>query len=136
MCVNVSFVSPGTGNRGPSHRLRAVSSHSQPLLPSRFTNTFTHETHAQQIFISPDTGPPEPPTVYLWSLYLCAQHYNQVDNSLKALELIDAAIDHTPTEVQLYMLKAKILKVSSQCVCVCVCVCVCACVCMCVCVCA
>jgi peptide alpha-N-acetyltransferase len=61
-------------------------------------------------FFPQDTGPPEPPTVYLWSLYLCAQHYNQVDNSLKALELIDAAIDHTPTEVQLYMLKAKILK--------------------------
>ena len=68
-----------------------------------------------------DTGPPEPPTVYLWSLYLCAQHHNQVDNSMKALEMIDAAIDHTPTEVQLYMLKAKILKVSCVCVCVCVC---------------
>lgn len=60
----------------------------------------------------PDTGPAEPPTVYLWSLYLGAQHYNLMGNSQKALELVNKAIDHTPTEVQLYMLKAKILKVS------------------------
>lgn len=61
--------------------------------------------------VNPDSGPAEPPTVYLWALYLFSQHYNMINNSLKALELINTAIDHTPTEVQLYMLKAKILKV-------------------------
>jgi tetratricopeptide (TPR) repeat protein len=61
-------------------------------------------------FLPKESGPAEPPTSYLWSLYLSAQHYNRIGQSLKALELIDAAIEHTPTEVQLYMMKAKILK--------------------------
>ena len=63
------------------------------------------------LYLCSESGPAEPPTSYLWSLYLSAQHYNRIGQSLKALELIDAAIEHTPTEVQLYILKAKILKV-------------------------
>jgi hypothetical protein len=63
------------------------------------------------VYLCSESGPAEPPTSYLWSLYLSAQHYNRIGQSLKALELIDAAIEHTPTEVQLYMMKAKILKV-------------------------
>ena len=77
------------------------------------TNTNTHtQTHTHtHTHTHTDAGPAEPPTAYLWSLYFCAQHYNRIGQSTKALELINTALDHTPTEVQLYMLKAKILKV-------------------------
>ena len=58
-----------------------------------------------------DSGPVEPPSTYLWALFLLAQHYDQIGDHVKALKVINEAIDHTPTDVQLYMLKAKILKV-------------------------
>lgn len=53
----------------------------------------------------------EPPTAYLWTLYLLSQHYDHKRDTTKALKLIDEAIDHTPTLVELYMTKGRILKV-------------------------
>ena len=60
---------------------------------------------------SEDTGAEEPPSSLLWSIVLLAQHFDAVGQSLKALDLIDEAIEHTPTDVQLYMVKARIFKV-------------------------
>ncbi len=57
-------------------------------------------------------GPEEPPSTLLWTKALLAQHFNTVGDLSRALELIEQAIEHTPTEVQLYMIKARILKVS------------------------
>ena len=62
-----------------------------------------------------DTGTEEPPSSLLWSIVLLAQHNDIVGQSLKSLDLIDEAIEHTPTDVQLYMVKARILKVGSMC---------------------
>ncbi len=58
-----------------------------------------------------DPDPKEPPTVLLWVLVFLAQHYDILNNSVLALEYINRAIDHTPTHIELYMIKSKILKV-------------------------
>lgn len=50
------------------------------------------------------------PTTYLWTLYFLAQHYSCLSRHAKALELLDAAIAHTPTLPELFMLKARVLK--------------------------
>ncbi|KAI9286969.1 NMDA receptor-regulated protein 1-domain-containing protein [Umbelopsis sp. AD052] len=52
----------------------------------------------------------EPPTAYLWTLYFLAQHYDKQRKTELALKTIDRAIEHTPTLVELYMTKGRILK--------------------------
>ncbi|CAG8567067.1 5151_t:CDS:10, partial [Paraglomus brasilianum] len=52
----------------------------------------------------------EPPTAYLWALYFLAQHYDYRRNTAKAFKYINEAIEHTPTMVELYMTKGRILK--------------------------
>jgi len=59
----------------------------------------------------PDT---ETPSSMVWAYYLFANHLDQVEEYDDALKLINLAIDHTPTVVELYMLKAKILKHSNE----------------------
>ena len=50
------------------------------------------------------------PTVHLWMLYFVAQHFYFRRNFENALSYINQAIEHTPTVVDLYVLKAKIYK--------------------------
>ncbi|KIK70186.1 hypothetical protein GYMLUDRAFT_150688 [Collybiopsis luxurians FD-317 M1] len=50
------------------------------------------------------------PTTYLWTLYFLAQHYSYLSEHVKALELLDLAITHTPTLPELYTCKARTLK--------------------------
>ncbi|KAF9355515.1 N-alpha-acetyltransferase 16, NatA auxiliary subunit [Mortierella sp. AD094] len=52
----------------------------------------------------------EPPTALLWTLYFLAQHFDFKRNTDQALGYIDRAIEHTPTLVELYMTKGRILK--------------------------
>ncbi|KAK3846708.1 MAG: NMDA receptor-regulated protein 1-domain-containing protein [Linnemannia gamsii] len=52
----------------------------------------------------------EPPTALLWTLYFVAQHYDFKRQSVEALNHINRAIEHTPTLVELYMTKGRILK--------------------------
>src|SRR5690606_15547617 len=52
----------------------------------------------------------EPPTALLWVLYFLAQHADHDGNADKALAYINRAIEHTPTLVELYMTKGRILK--------------------------
>lgn len=53
----------------------------------------------------------EEPTVLLWTFYVLAQHFSAKRDTKNALIYIDTAIQHTPTLVELYMQKARILKV-------------------------
>jgi Tfp pilus assembly protein PilF len=46
------------------------------------------------------------PTVTLWLLYYIAQHYLFQLNFDQALKTINEAIEHTPTVIELYMVKA------------------------------
>ncbi|KAK3099145.1 hypothetical protein FSP39_000123, partial [Pinctada imbricata] len=52
----------------------------------------------------------EPPTTLLWVYYFLASHYDFKMDTRKALEYIDLAIQHTPTLIELTVLKAKIYK--------------------------
>ncbi|KAG0000692.1 N-alpha-acetyltransferase 16, NatA auxiliary subunit [Entomortierella chlamydospora] len=52
----------------------------------------------------------EPPTALLWTLYFLAQHFDFQRKSGQALSYINRAIEHTPTLVELYMTKGRILK--------------------------
>ncbi|KAI9140409.1 NMDA receptor-regulated protein 1-domain-containing protein [Paraphysoderma sedebokerense] len=52
----------------------------------------------------------EPPSAKLWVLYYLAQHYDNLGKHEKALGYINAAIEHTPTLVELYMTKGRIYK--------------------------
>lgn len=50
------------------------------------------------------------PSLKLWTLHFMAQHYSQLGQHEKALKAIDAAIAHTPTVIEVHMVKAKLLK--------------------------
>ena len=50
------------------------------------------------------------PTVHLWLLYFAAQHFYQKRDLQRALSFVNQAVEHTPTVVDLYVLKAKIYK--------------------------
>jgi tetratricopeptide (TPR) repeat protein len=52
----------------------------------------------------------ESPTTLLWSYYYLAQHFDYLNETTKALEFINKAIQHTPTLVELYMVKGRIYK--------------------------
>ncbi|KAK6205467.1 NMDA receptor-regulated protein 1-domain-containing protein [Scheffersomyces amazonensis] len=50
------------------------------------------------------------PTVFVWTKYFLAQHYLYLNDLKSASTHIDDAINHSPTLVELYIIKAKILK--------------------------
>lgn len=58
-----------------------------------------------------DDGKEEPPTTLLWVQYFLAQHFDFIGQPSLALEYINAAIDSTPTLIELFVIKAKIYKV-------------------------
>ena len=58
------------------------------------------------------SGLPESPTTVLWLYYLTAQHYDKLGSTEKAQFYINKALEHTPTLIELYAIKAKICKVS------------------------
>ena len=57
-------------------------------------------------------GPREPATALLWVLYFLAQHYDYKKEYDKAFEMVNEAIGHTPTLIELFLLKGKLYKVS------------------------
>lgn len=61
---------------------------------------------------SADDGKEEPPTTLLWVQYFLAQHYDMIGQQTLALEYINAAIESTPTLIELFLIKAKIYKVA------------------------
>ncbi|TFL04261.1 NMDA receptor-regulated protein 1a [Pterulicium gracile] len=69
--------------------------------------SFSPSQASSQASTSSDSGPD--PTHYLWTLYFLAQHHSHQDPQ-KALDIIEKAIEHTPSLPELYTLKAKTLK--------------------------
>lgn len=55
-------------------------------------------------------GPKEPASALLWSYYFLAQHYDFLSDTQRAIDFIEAAIDHTPTLIELFVGKGKIYK--------------------------
>ncbi|XP_040958968.1 N-terminal acetyltransferase A complex auxiliary subunit NAA15 [Gossypium hirsutum] len=58
----------------------------------------------------PDRTEKEPPSTLLWILFFLAQHYDRRGQYDVALSKIDEAIQHTPTVIDLYSVKSRILK--------------------------
>ncbi|CAI5759957.1 unnamed protein product [Candida verbasci] len=50
------------------------------------------------------------PTVSVWTNYYLSQHYLYKKELIKAMEYINIAITHSPTLVELYIIKSRILK--------------------------
>ncbi|KAK6493513.1 N-alpha-acetyltransferase 15 [Huso huso] len=63
-----------------------------------------------RMFNPNDDGKEEPPTTLLWVQYFLAQHFDQISQQSLALEYINAAIESTPTLIELFLIKAKIYK--------------------------
>uniref|UniRef100_A0A8C1TAU4 N(alpha)-acetyltransferase 15, NatA auxiliary subunit a n=1 Tax=Cyprinus carpio TaxID=7962 RepID=A0A8C1TAU4_CYPCA len=63
-----------------------------------------------KMFNQKDDGKTEPPTTLLWVQYFLAQHFNHIGKQTLALEYINAAIESTPTLIELFLIKAKIYK--------------------------
>ena len=59
-------------------------------------------------------GPREPATALLWVMYYLGQHYDHKKEYDKAFEMVNAAIEHTPTLIELFLLKGKLYKVTVQ----------------------
>ncbi|XP_056647999.1 N-alpha-acetyltransferase 16, NatA auxiliary subunit [Diorhabda sublineata] len=59
-------------------------------------------------------GPKEPASALLWVYYYLAQHYDFLTQTEKALSYIDAAIEHTPTLIELFVIKGRIYKHASN----------------------
>ncbi|KAG8379893.1 hypothetical protein BUALT_Bualt07G0136600 [Buddleja alternifolia] len=52
----------------------------------------------------------EPPSTLMWILFYLAQHYDRCGQYDAAIRKIDEAIEHTPTVIDLYSVKSRILK--------------------------
>lgn len=50
------------------------------------------------------------PSVTVWTYFYLAQHYLYKEDLDTALKYIDLAIEHSPTLVELYIIKARIFK--------------------------
>ncbi|KAI8925743.1 NMDA receptor-regulated protein 1-domain-containing protein [Entophlyctis helioformis] len=59
---------------------------------------------------APEDDAKEPPSVFLWVMFFLAQFYDRKRDSSRALEFINEAIAHSPTVVDLLMVKARIYK--------------------------
>lgn len=46
----------------------------------------------------------------MWTYHLLAQHFDQIGDTVKALEFINEALNHTVTLIELLVVKAKIYK--------------------------
>lgn len=55
-------------------------------------------------------GELEPPTAILWVYHFLAQHFDYLRDSKRAMEYINKALEHTPTLIEAYMVKARIYK--------------------------
>ncbi|XP_049878339.1 N-alpha-acetyltransferase 15, NatA auxiliary subunit [Pectinophora gossypiella] len=52
----------------------------------------------------------QPASALLWAYYYAAQHFDYKKDTDRALHYIDAAIDHTPTLIELFIAKGRIYK--------------------------
>ncbi|KAM9965218.1 hypothetical protein ACTFIW_005028 [Dictyostelium discoideum] len=52
----------------------------------------------------------ESPSTVLWCLYYLAQHFDRINDHSNSLSYINQAIEHTPTCLDLYVVKAKLYK--------------------------
>lgn len=78
----------------------------QDLLRSYQYNLKTYESFD----VADSTWGSEDTTCILWVNYFLAQHYDFLGDYETALAFVNEALDHTPTLIELYVVKAKIYK--------------------------
>ncbi|KAK7261867.1 hypothetical protein RIF29_28190 [Crotalaria pallida] len=109
----------------------AADSYIRPLLtkgvPSLFTDLSSLYNHPgkadilEQLILElenslrttgqyPGRDEKEPPSTLMWTLFLLAQHYDRRGQYEIAISKINEAIEHTPTVIDLYSVKSRILK--------------------------
>ena len=64
--------------------------------------------------LSPDDEEELDPTVQFWLYYFLSQHYLRLCQLDKALVYCNQAIEHTPTVIELYNHKAKIMQIAGN----------------------
>jgi N-alpha-acetyltransferase 15/16, NatA auxiliary subunit len=69
----------------------------------------THESLSTK-HTFPNLEEKEAPSTELWARYLLAQHLDRIGEYAAALDHVARAVEHTPTVIELYTLRAKILK--------------------------
>ncbi|XP_063366131.1 N-alpha-acetyltransferase 15, NatA auxiliary subunit [Cydia amplana] len=61
-------------------------------------------------FSSDPSEAKQPASALLWAYYYAAQHFDYKKDTDRALKYIDAAIEHTPTLIELFIVKGRIYK--------------------------
>ena len=69
-----------------------------------------HDNLKGQRSFDMDGSNSEPATALLWLLYYLAQHHDHLQDHQKAVETLEEAMTHTPTLIELYMLKGNVLQ--------------------------
>ena len=98
---------------------RSISSlYKDPGLVECIQRTFSHYMtclEAKKPLSSPlgeasEEGAAEDPSVEFWVLSFLSEHFIHLNQLETALELVDRALEHTPTVPEIYVIKAKIQK--------------------------
>jgi len=86
--------------------------YSDPVKATVLTNMVTGfmENLLKQGSFDSDSEVQEAPTCLLWTYYYLAQQYDYKGDYDSAIDLVNTAIEHTPTLIELFTLKGKIYK--------------------------
>ena len=83
----------------------------ESIIASNITSIEKSKTLTEEILkLNVDKSVINIPPTFIWVYYFAAQHYEILGNSEKALEYINKAIKLTPSVVEFFMVKARILK--------------------------
>ena len=83
----------------------------ESILTSNISSIEKEQSLTQEILsLNIDNSSLNIPTTFIWVYYFSAQHFEIMGNSEKALEYINKAIKLTPSVVEFFMVKARILK--------------------------
>jgi len=64
----------------------------------------------KQMTLDPTDKQEQDPTVYLWLVYFISYHFMFLRDNENALKFVNKGIEHTPTLIDLYTLKGKIMQ--------------------------
>ena len=83
----------------------------EDIISSNISEMESNKTLSKDILdLNKDNANLNIPSVFIWIYYFASQHYDILGESEKALEYINKAIKSTPSVVEFFMVKAKILK--------------------------
>ncbi|OWM78206.1 hypothetical protein CDL15_Pgr015025 [Punica granatum] len=122
--IPLDFLQGDKFREAADNYIRPLLTKGVPSLFSDLSPLYDHPGKAdilQQLFLElehsvrttggyPGRGEKEPPSTLMWILFLLAQHYDRRGQHDVALSKIDEAIEHTPTVIDLYSVKSRILK--------------------------